>query len=72
MLRALIAILNESRKQIMIIPFFLALLGTGTSLWTNGYEKSSTADRIFDSEQAAELIDVDHILFLGYFVKETG
>jgi len=59
-------------KRILVSIICLALLGGIAILGINAYVKHSVADRILNSEEAAELADVDCIMVLGCQVKDSG
>lgn len=63
---------KKRMKAFVIVVLCLLVLGVGTVFGVNAYVKSSAAERIITSEEAAKLPDVDCILVLGCQVKDDG
>lgn len=64
---------KKKRMKVFVIAVLcLITVGLGAIFGVNAYVKSSAAERIITSEEAAKLTDVDCILVLGCQVKDDG
>lgn len=63
---------NRGFRRFLLVLLCLCILGAGLLLIINPIVKSSTADQILTSQEAAQLEDVDCILVLGCFVHDSG
>lgn len=63
---------KKTVKTVLVVLLCLMLTGAGAIFGIDVYIRLSTSDRILNTEQAAQLKDVDCILVLGCQVKSNG